>query len=171
MKWLFFLITLSPLLSYAQTEDEFLPEISTMVIDSTEHAVQLFNKDMLAHVPPGYQPAFVDREDPMMSKYYFDNRDYESLKMVYQFGVENVMQPDSTFKKSRVVKLVRITGDLNAITGIYNHIFMSTHSPDNVMAISKYDKAVTFRGTPINSTLVSDNYKIGYWTLSFFKLR
>lgn len=159
------------MLSTAQSEDDFLPELQTMVIDSNERAVQAFCKDILGYVPPGYNPAFVDREDPMVSKYYYDNRDHESLKMVYQFGVQDMMLADSTFKKARVVKLIRITGELNVITGIYNYIFNTTHTPDNIMAISRYDKAVAFNGMPINSTLVSDNYKYGYWTLSFYKLK
>ena len=56
------------------------------------------------------------------------------------------------------------------MTNIYNYIFNTTYAPDNIIAISAYDKAVAYKGTPYNSTVVADDMKVGYWILSFYKL-
>lgn len=169
MKWVLTMLVMLPYLATAQTEDEFLPEIRLMVIDSTEHAVQKFCKEVVGQVP-SYKSAFVDREEVMSSTYFYDNNNYESLKLNFQFGVSQVMLKDSTYRKMRLVKMVRITAELSVMTDIYNYIFMTGHTPEKVMTISRYDKAVTFNGTPINSTLVADDFKAGYWILSFYKL-
>lgn len=174
MKRLFVLLFMLPLSVFAQTEDDFLPEVSTMVIDSAESAVQRYCKDIIAHTS-GYKIAFIDREDVMMSKYFYDNQSYETVKMEFQFGVtENEIQ-DSTgtvisTKKSRTVRLIRITAELNTITDIYNYIFTTSFTPEKIMAISRYDKPVSYKGQSFNSTVVSDDFKAGYWTLSFYKL-
>lgn len=170
MKRLLIVICFLPLLASAQSEDDFLPELSAMVLDSTEVSVQKFCKEITAHAP-GYKPAFVDREDVMMSTYFYDSPDYESLKLEFQFGIDELLQPDSTYKKKRTVKLLRITCELNVMTSIYNYLFNTSHTPDKIMTISRYDKAVTFGGAPINSTLIADDYKAGYWILSFYKLK
>lgn len=163
------LLLMLPVAVYAQTEDEFLPEVSALVMDSTEQAVQKFCKDIMSKTV-GYQPAFVDRENVMLSKYYYDNNNFESIKLEFQFRVEEVEMPDSTIRKSRIVKLMRITAELTAMTSIYNYIFNSTYTPEKIMAISRYDKPVSYNGKTFNSTIVSDEYKAGYWILSFFEL-
>jgi|GEM_PF-6867801 len=169
MKWVLIFVLMLPVAVSAQTEDEFLPEVRVLVMDSTEKAVQSFCKEIMALVQ-GYKPAFVDREDILVSKYYYDNNDFESVKLEFQFGIDEVQMPDSTFKKSRRVKLMRITAELTAMTSIYNYIYNTNYTPDKIMAISRYDKAISYNGQPYNSTIVSDDYKAGYWILSFFRL-
>lgn len=158
-----------PAVANAQSEDEFLPELHVMVIDSTEHAVQRFCKELMAQTQ-GYKNAFVDRENVYMSKYYYDNANYESIKMEFQFKSAEMTMPDSTIKKQRVVRMVAITAELNVMTSVYNYIFNTTHTPDKLMAISRYEKAVLYNGVTISSALVADDYKPGYWILRFYKL-
>lgn len=153
----------------AQTEDEFLPEVRLLVMDSTEKAVMAFCKEIMT-VAPGYKFAFADRENVMLSSYFYDNDNFETVKLEFQFTTGEVMMPDSTVKKSRIVQLMRISAELPVMTNIYNYIFNTTYAPDNIMAISVYDKAVNYKGTPYNSTIVADDMKAGYWVLSFFKL-
>ncbi len=169
MKWLLLLMLALPVCVQAQTEDDFLPEVRILVMDSTEQAVQKFCKEIVS-VVQGYKPAFVDRENIMMSKYYYDNNNFESIKMEFQFGLEEVEMADSTIKKMRIVKLMRITAEMTAMTSIYNHIYNTAFTPEKIMAISRYDKPISYNGQPYNSTIVSDDYKAGYWILSFFKL-
>lgn len=169
MKWVLVMILMLPVMVQAQTEDEFLPEVTTLVIDSNEKAVQKFCKEIMSLVT-GYKPAFVDRENVMMSKYYYDNSNFESIKFEFQFGIDEVELPDSTIRKSRVVRLVRITAEITAMTNIYNYIFSTSYTPEKIMAISRFDKAISYKGKSYNSTVVSDDFKAGYWILSFFKL-
>lgn len=153
---------------YGQTEDEFLPEVRVLVMDSTEKAAIGFCKEV-ASAAPGYKYAFADKENVMLSRYFYDNNAYETLKFEFQFTINEVMQSDSTMKKNRVVQLMRISAELTAMTGIYNYIFNTTYTADNLMAISVYDKAVSYNGTTYTSTIVADDMKAGYWVLSFFK--
>jgi len=158
-----------PFAALAQTEDDFLPEVRLMVLDSTEIAAQRFCKDVMA-VAPGYKMAFVDREEVLMSKYFYDNANFETVRFEFQFGITEVTAPDSTVKKNRLARLIRITAELSVMTNIYNYIFNETHTPEKIMAISTYDKAVGYKGASYNSSLIADDYKAGYWTLSFFAL-
>lgn len=164
--WILLLFSIS---GYGQTEDEFLPTVRILVMDSTEKAAIAFCKEVVL-AAPGYKFAFADKEDVMLSRYFYDNGSYETLKFEFQFTINEALQADSTVKKNRVVQLMRISAELTAITGIYNYIFNTTYTPDNLMAISVYDKAVSYNGTPYNSTIVADDMKAGYWVLSFFKL-
>lgn len=173
MKWLVVFLFLMPIHVNAQTEDEFLPEVKLLVIDSTEAAVQRYCKEIIS-ITTGYKSAFIDREDVMMSRYFYDNSNYESIKMEFQFGISELEVVDSTglstMKKARIVRLIRITSELNEMANIYNYLFNTTHTPEKILAISRYDKAVSYNGHPFNSTLVADDYKPGYWILSFYKL-
>lgn len=153
----------------AQTEGEFLPEVRTLVMDSTENAVMRFCKEVMA-VAPGYKFVFADREDVMISRYFYDNGNFETVRLEFQFAADEVMMGDSTMKKSRVVRSMRISAELSVMTKIYNYIFNTAYSSDNIMAISVYDKAVSYRGTPYTSSIVADDMKAGYWILSFFRL-
>lgn len=154
---------------FAQTEDEFLPEVRTLVMDSTEFAAQRFCKDVMSFAE-GYKFAFVDREDIMLSKYMYDNAAFETVKFEYQFGIDEVVSADSVVRKNRIVKLIRITAELSVMTKIYNYIFNETHTPDKLIAISAYDKPISYKTGTYNSTLIADDFKAGYWTLSFFRM-
>lgn len=158
-----------PIAATAQTEDDFLPELRLMVLDSTEIAAQRFCKEVMA-VAPGYKMAFVDREEVMMSKYFYDNANFETVRFEFQFRVDEVTGQDSTVRKNRVARLIRITAELSVMTNIYNYIFNETHTPEKLMAISTYDKAIGYKGSTYNSSLVADDFKAGYWILSFFSL-
>lgn len=153
----------------AQTEDEFLPEVRTLVMDSTEKAVLTFCKEVMT-AAPGYKFVFADREDVMVSRYFYDNGNFETVRLEFQFAADEIMMSDSTLRKNRVVRLMRISAELSVMTNIYNYIFNTTYAPDNIMAISAYDKAVSYKGTPYNSSVVADDMKAGYWILSFYKL-
>lgn len=169
MKQVLAFLLLLPWACHAQTEDEFLPQVRTLVMDSTEKAAETFCKEVMATVP-GYKFAFVDRENVMMSKYFYDNGNFETIRFEFQFSINEQTLPDSTVKKSRVVRFMSISAELSAMTGIYNYIFNTTYTPDKIMAISVYDKAIGYKGTPYNSSIVADDMKAGYWILSFFRL-
>ena len=164
------LLLLVSVTTHAQTEDEFLPDIKSMVIDSTEAAVQRFCKELLA-VTPGYKFAFVDREDVMLSKYMYDNKNFETLKFDFQFEIKE-SEADSTglVRKNRVVRLINITAELSTMTKIYNYLFSESHTPDKIIAISAYNKAVNYKGATYDTRLQADDFKAGYWILSFYSL-
>lgn len=166
---LFLLCLLLPFACSAQTEDDFFPEVRTLVMDSSEKAAMAFCKEVIT-AAPGYKFAFADREDIMMSKYFYDNGNYETIKFEFQFVIEEQQMPDSTVKKNRVVRFMTISAELSAITNIYNYIFNSNYTPDKIMAISRYDKPVSYKGASYNSSIVADDMKVGYWILSFFRL-
>lgn len=169
-KLLFIVLLLSSTQIFAQDdESDFLPHVSIMAIDSTERVAQEFCKKVMAQVP-GYSFAFVDKEDIYISKYVYDNTDFESVRFEFQFVIEEVMRADSTMAKQRVVKLQNITAELSAMTNIYNYIYNTTHNSDKLLAISRHEKAVSYNGTAYNSSLVADDYKPGYWILRFWKL-
>lgn len=162
-------LLLLPGFCYGQTEDEFLPEVTYMVVDSTEIAVQRFCKQVMG-VTTGFKFAFVDREDIMMSKYMYDNTNFETVRFEFQFDVEEVLMPDSTTRKNRIVKMMTITAELPTMTKIYTYLFNEVYTPEKLMAVSMNDKAINYKGTVYNSRIIVDDYKPGYWILSFFKL-
>lgn len=153
----------------AQTEDDFLPQVRLLAMDSSVAATDRFCKAVLTSIPE-YRHAFTDKEDIYFWNYVFDNDVNEKLKMEFQFAAEEYMQPDSTMAKRRVVILQRITAELSAMTKVYNYIFNTTFTPDKIIAISRNEKAIGYHGTAYNSTLVADDYRPGYWVLTFFRL-
>lgn len=159
--------------SSAQTEDEFLPPVTMLAIDSTEDVAIRFCKQIVS-VVPAYHIAFADKEDILLSKYVYDNGNFETLKLEFQFKIENVQLTDTlgnvSTVKNRVVRLQKISADLPTITKIYNYLFNTAHTPDKIMVISNKDKAVSYNGSAFNSTLVADDYKPGYWIITFYKI-
>lgn len=152
-----------------QSDNDFLPQVKLLAIDSTEHAAVRFCKEVMQAVP-GYSQAFIDREDIFMSKYVYENGSYETLKFAFQFTINEVVMPDSTKGKKRVVKLQRITAELSAMANIYNYLFNTNHSPDKIMAISRYDKDIAYNGTAYICSIIADDYKPGYWVLTIYRL-
>lgn len=170
MKGLLLWLLLLPCALHAQTEDDFLPEVKYLVIDSSEIAAQKFSKE-LTGIAGGYKFAFVDRENVMLSKYMYDNSKFETLKFDFQFEIDEVLAADSTTKKNRVVKTITITGELPAMTKIYNYLLGESHTPDKIIAISTHsDKAVSYKNSSYSCRLLADDFKAGYWILSFYKL-
>lgn len=169
MKWFLVLLLLLPTAVKGQTEDDFLPTVRFLVMDSTELAAQRFCKEVMAQTD-GFRFAFVDREDVMLSKYVYDNPQFETVKFEYQFGIDEVMGADSVMRKNRVVKLIRITAELAVMAKIYNYIFNETHTPDNIIAVSAYEKPINYKTGTYNSSIIADDFKAGYWILSFFRL-
>ena len=173
----FLLILLLPLAvntSFAQNEDDFLPQVSMLPIDSTEDVVLRFCKDIITAVPE-YRPAFTDKEDVMFSKYIYDNGNFETLKMSFQFKIVNVVVVTDTLGnteevKKRVVRLMKINGELNTVTEIYNYLFNTGYTPDKIMAISNKDKLVSYNGSTFSSSVVADDFKPGYWIITFYKM-
>lgn len=157
--------------AFAQVDDDFLPKIKVLAIDSTEHAAIRFCNEVIEKAVPGYRKAFVDREDIMRSKYVYDDGGFESLKFAFQFTIEEGMKPDSTIGKMRIVKLQRISGELSVMANIYNYLFNTNHTPEKIMAISRYEKEVSYNGTTYTCTVMSDEYKPGYWVLTIYRLR
>lgn len=153
----------------AQSEDEFLPQVILLAMDSTEDAAKRFCEQVVTVVPE-YRLALADREDIMMSKYVYDNGNFELLKFEFQFIVTDVVTEDSSVAKKRIVRVQRISCDLPTMTKIYNYIYNTAHTPDKIMALSRYDKPVSYNGKSYNSNLYSDEFKPGYWVLSFFRL-
>lgn len=153
----------------AQSEEEFLPQVTLLAMDSTEGAAKRFCDQVVTAVPE-YRLALADREDVMMSKYVYDNGDFELLKFEFQFIVREVEDEEGVPAKMRIVRVQRISCDLATMTKIYNYIYNTAHTPDKIMALSRYDKPVSYNGKAYNSNLYSDEFKPGYWVLSFFKL-
>ncbi len=171
---LFILLFTSVNRSFAQNEDDFLPQVSMVPIDSTEDVVVRFCKEVITAVPE-YRIAFTDKEDVMFSKYVYDNGNFETLKMAFQFKIDNVPVVIDTLGnteevKKRVVRLFKINGELNAITKVYNYLFNTGHTPDNIMAISNKDKMVSYNGTTFSTSVVADDFKPGYWIITFYKM-
>lgn len=154
----------------AQTEADFLPQLKLLAIDSTEDVAAKFCEEVMSAVP-GYAKAFVDREDILRSKYVYDDGAYESVKFAFQFTIEDAIKADSTIGKKRVVKLQRITAELSAMSQIYNYLFGTTHTPEKIMAISRYDKDIGYNGTVYTCTISADDFKAGYWVLTIYRLR
>ena len=155
----------------AQTEDDFLPQIEILAMDSTEHAVVRFCNKVVNAAMPGYRKAFVDREDIMRSVYVYDDGGFESVKFTFSFTLKEAMRADSTMGKKRVVKMQRITAELSVMANIYNYLFNTSHTAEKIMAISRNDKEVGYNGSAYTCTLYSDDYKPGYWVLTIHKLR
>ena len=63
-----------------------------------------------------------------------------------------------------------IYAELGSMTKIYNYIFNTNHTPDKVMAVSRYEKAISYHGQAYNSILLADDYKPGFWILRFYRL-
>lgn len=162
-------LLLLPCAANAQNEDDFLPEVKLMVIDSTEAATQRFCKEIMYTVG-GFKPAFTDREDVMLTKVMYDNALFQTVKFDFQFTIDEITMPDSSIKKNRIVKYMSVTAELPVMTKIYSYLFNEAYTPDKLIAISMNDKAVSYKGSTYSAKLISDDFKAGYWILSFYKL-
>lgn len=170
MKYLFSIFLLFTCLRVcAQTEDDFLPQVAILAMDSTENVAQEFCKKVISNVPE-FKLALVDRENIMYSYYMYDNSKFESIKFEFQFSIDEVLQPDSSSLKVRRVIVQNIYAELGSMTKIYNYIFNTNHTPDKVMAVSRYEKAISYHGQAYNSILLADDYKPGFWILRFYRL-
>jgi len=169
MKRVLLWLLLLPCAANAQNEDDFLPTVKLLVIDSPEVATQRFCKEIISTVG-GFKLAFTDRENVMMTKYMYDNADFQTVKFDFQFVIDETMAPDSTIKRNRVVRYMSITADLPVMARIYSYLFNETYTPDKLMTISANDKAINYKGSTYSAKLISDDFKAGYWVLSFYKL-
>jgi hypothetical protein len=145
------------------SEEPLVPRILAM--DTTINIARSFC-EQIGNVVPGYRLAFVDNETRFAVRYVYKNDKNESLRIDYRFNLEST---DTTGKRPKVpiVNFQRISGELGAITLVYNYIFGSALSPQRIMMMSTQGSPITYKGRNYQYTLLSDDYEAGYWVLTF----
>lgn len=144
------------------SEEPLVPRILAM--DTTINIARSFC-EQVGSVVQGYRLAFVDNETRFAVRYVYKNDKNESLRIDYRFNLESI---DSTEKrKIPIVNFQRISGELNAMTTVYNYIFGSVLSPQRLMMTSTQGSPILYKGRSYQYTFLPDDYEPGYWVLTF----
>ncbi|RYD58193.1 MAG: hypothetical protein EOP56_04535 [Sphingobacteriales bacterium] len=114
-------------------------------------------------ITPAYKLAFSDKGTPGVLKHIYKTDDNETLRFEYKYVLER--------RGAKVVPWVssqRITGDGAVIAGIYNLLFGSSLTANDLGAIAVSSVEVLYKDGIRKMLLEPDDYAPGYWTLAFF---
>ncbi|MBL7682321.1 MAG: hypothetical protein JNK00_03080 [Flavipsychrobacter sp.] len=152
----------------AQTDNGEEPlAVRVLAIDTSVTIARRFSEKM-GELVPEYKLAFIDNETRHMVRYVFKNEKNETLRIDYGFDTETFTEGEKQIKRT-VVDYQRISGELKAITIIYNFLFAATLTPERVMSTSTQGSPITFMGKTYQYSFLPDDYEPGYWVLSFLR--
>lgn len=149
-----------------QTEDAEEPLVPRVLALDTNVQIAKRFCEAMGTLVPGYNLAFIDNETRRQVRYVYKNSKNESLRVDYRFEMES---PDEEGKlpKRAVVNYQRISGELHAITYIYNFIFGATLTPERVMLSSTQGSPILFNNHNYQYSFLPDDFEAGYWVLTF----
>jgi hypothetical protein len=144
-------------------DEPLVPRI--LALDTTINIARSFC-EQVGNVPQGYRLAFVDNETRFAVRYVFKNDKNESLRIDYRFSLESI-DTNTRRPKVPIVNFQRISGELSAITTIYNYIFGASLSPQRLISMGTQGSPITYKGRSYQYTFLPDDYEPGYWVLTF----
>ena len=115
--------------------------------------------NQVSQVAYGYRMAFVDKSIPQTIRYVYKSDENESLRVDYKYE-----------KKGRtpVVVMQKISGESVVISRIYNFLFNTSMTPNDMARYITTDADVSYRGRNYRFSFVEDDFAPGYWTMTFF---
>lgn len=163
------LLTLVCFACKAQTdefEDVLKPKI--LALDKGIMAAQRFN-DEIAKILVDYKLAFIDEELKPTIRYVYKTEKNETLRMDFRYTLEADRTDTLKKTKKQVVVYQRISGELHAITDIYNFLFNAQLTPDRVMNASTIGSTINYQGSNHQFIFQADDYQPGYWVMTFVR--
>lgn len=162
------LLTLVLLLSFfnSKAQDDSpvdAPHPQILALGSSVQAAQKFNEEVASRAV-GYTLAFIDQEKKPMVRYVYKSDKDGTLRLDYKY--ENV-PADSVAPARKVVIFQRINGELPLITGIYNFLFSTNHTPQSIMNQTCMGIPIVFRNRTYTFSFQPDDYEAGYWVMTF----
>lgn len=163
-----FLLIALLLLSYAARcqdsgEEPLIPRM--LALDTNVNIAKHFSEQM-GNVVSGYRLAFIDNETRFQVRYVYKNDRNESLRVDYRYSLES-QDEEGKKPKIAVVNYQRISGELTAMTAVFNYLFGASLSPQMLMTNSTQGSPILYRGRNYQYTFLPDDYEPGYWVLTF----
>ncbi len=150
----------------AQYEDDagygLVPKI--LPVDTTEVVIKKMLKD-IDSVFSDYKILFVDSQRRGTITYVYKSS-YETLKVMYR---HREVAPDDTTPVRRVVTYAHITADKPVIVRVFNYIFRTEITQDEIVAYSANGTTVSFRGSNHQFIFMPNDMKPGYWDITFIR--
>ena len=133
------------------------------VMDTTLNLAPTFDKIVTTQLAPGYQYVSNDKEGNEIKYNYSQGNDVLSFE--YHYSMEKKGADTSTHP---FVVYQSIRGPLETIVNIYNGVFNKTVAPivENMPSLGG---AISYRDKTYLCTVQADDFKPGYWVLSFLK--
>ena len=164
MKHLIVLLLLACALRVNAQSDDGIFSAKKLALDTTISGAIAFNTDIL-NCSQGYTLEFTDKQRQNELVYLYEHTSKETLKFEYHYQQG---EPDSTGKTAKpTIIYQRIIGDNNTITQIYNCIFGEAITAEQLQAFSTMGTGFGYKGRDYHYTLLPDDYKPGYWVLTF----
>jgi hypothetical protein len=163
MKYIFTLIMICCAMQGRAQSDDGLLTANKLALDTTISGAVAFNNELLICVP-GYTYKFVDRSANNELRYLYEHTSRETLKIEYALRTR---ETDTAGRPKPIVFSQRIIADNATIAGIYNCTFGEHVKPEELAALSGTDQGFIFRDRDYHYSLMPDDYKPGYWVLTF----
>lgn len=140
----------------AQSSQELSPKI--LLLDTSANLAPVFNAEVMKYAP-GYRLLGSEKEAGERIIYtYSDGRD-GIIRLEYKSEKENGMP---------IVIYQSITADLDVIIPIFNGLFRMNVASD-IDHASMIGGAILYHHRDYQCLMQADEYKEGYWVLSFVK--
>ena len=146
----------------AQTDDGLLTA-QKLPLDTTISGAVAFNNELLICVP-GFTYKFVDRSTSNELKYLYEHTSHETLKIEYSLRNR---EGDTAGRPKPIIFTQRITAENSTIAGIFNCMFGEHIKAEELEAMQGLGQAFIFKDRDYHYSLVPDDYKPGYWVLTF----
>ena len=143
--------------------DDGLRSARMLPLDTTITGAIAFNNELLS-CAPGYSFKFVDKESPNELKYLYEHPNHEPLKIQYSY---NKKGDDGDAKHKPLIFAQKIIADNGTIALIYNCMFGENIKAEQLEAFSGMGRGFVFRERDYHYSLMPDDYKPGYWVLTF----
>jgi len=152
-------------LQVAAQSDDGLLTARRLPLDTTITGAVAFNHEILS-CAPGYTFQFVDKHGSNELKYLYEHTNHETLKIEYAYR-QKQSQDDTTGKPKPLIFSQRIIADNGTIALIYNCVFGEAVKTDQLEVYSGIGLHFVYREKDYHYTLIPDDYKPGYWVLTF----
>lgn len=150
----------------AQDDDvKEIPYVHLLALDKSPKEADQFNRE-IGKGAVDYNLAFIDTENSPTIRYVYKTSANETLRLDYKY---DIVSSEDGKRSKRVVIFQRISGNLQVIAAIYNHLFNSNISPATIMTVATTGSPVAHQGKIYHFTFQPDDYNPGYWVLSFIK--
>lgn len=139
----------------ASAQDDQTDQLKICPTDTTENVVKMMIRDITQYTAKDYQLVFVDSQRANTYVYMFRDPKDEMLRVIYKCNDD------------RKVTYCYIWGELNIMTGIYNYIFQSQATPQEMPYNTTIGTSLSYGGKDHHFIFEADDTRPGYWQITF----
>lgn len=140
--------------SYAQ--DDYPYQLKICPTDTTVNVAKMMIRDITQYTAKDYQLIFVDSQRANTYEYMYRSPKDEMLRITYKYK-----------DQGRVVSYMHIWGELNVMTGVYNYIFQTEITPQDVPYNTSVGSSLEYGGKNHLFIFGADDRSPGYWEITF----